>query len=35
MSGTSGYYRIGLFVEGEEVEFVRVLHRKDMYRHFP
>ncbi len=42
MSGAGGYYRvrigdyrIGLFVEGEEVEFVRVLHRKDMYRHFP
>lgn len=42
MSGAAGYYRvrigdyrIGLFVEGEEVEFVRVLHRKEMYRHFP
>jgi mRNA interferase RelE/StbE len=42
MSGASGYYRlrvgdyrIGLFVDGEEVEFVRVLHRKDVYRHFP
>ena len=42
MSGSSGYYRvrvgshrIGLAVEGEEVEFVRVLARKDIYRYFP
>lgn len=42
MSGSSGYYRvcvgdyrIGLAVEGEEVEFVRVLHRRDVYRYFP
>ena len=42
MSGSSGYYRvrigshrIGLAVEGEEVEFVRVLDRKDIYRYFP
>ena len=42
MSGASGYYRvrigdyrIGLFVEGDDVEFVRVLHRKDVYRYFP
>lgn len=42
MSGAAGYYRvrigeyrIGLFVEGEDVEFVRVLHRKEMYRYFP
>ncbi len=42
MSGAGGHYRvrigdyrIGIFVEGEEVEFVRVLHRKDVYRHFP
>ncbi len=42
MSGGSGYYRvrigshrIGLAVEGEEVEFVRVLDRKDIYKYFP
>ena len=42
MSGSSGYYRvrigshrIGLVVEGDEVEFVRVLDRKDIYRYFP
>jgi len=30
-----GDYRIGLAVESDEVEFVRVLHRKDIYRYFP
>ena len=42
MSGSNGYYRvrigrhrIGLAAEGEEVEFVRVLDRKDTYRAFP
>lgn len=30
-----GDYRIGIFVEGETVEFGRVLHRKDIYRVFP
>ena len=30
-----GDYRIGLSVEGDEAEFVRVLHRKDVYRYFP
>ena len=42
MSGGSGYYRvrvggyrIGLAVEDGEVEFVRVLDRKDIYRYFP
>ena len=42
MSGSSGFYRIrvgdyriGLVVEGEEVEFVRCLHRRDVYRYFP
>ena len=42
MSGRSGYYRVrigdfrvGLAVEGEEIEFVRVLGRKDIYKHFP
>lgn len=42
LSGHSGYYRIrigdyrvGLYVEGMTVEFVRVLHRRDIYRYFP
>ena len=42
MSGSSEYYRIrigrfriGLAVEGEEIEFVRVLGREDIYKHFP
>ena len=30
-----GDYRIGLKVEDGVVEFVRFLHRKDMYRYFP
>ena len=30
-----GDYRIGLFVKGDEVEFVRCLHRRDIYRYFP
>jgi mRNA interferase RelE/StbE len=30
-----GDYRIGLEVSGKEVIFVRFLHRKDIYRHFP
>ncbi len=30
-----GSYRIGLKVENDEVVFVRVLHRKDIYRYFP
>jgi addiction module RelE/StbE family toxin len=30
-----GDYRIGLFVEGEAVAFVRILHRKEVYRYFP
>jgi mRNA interferase RelE/StbE len=42
MSGTDGYYRIrigdyriGIAVEADVVEFVRVLHRRDLYRFFP
>lgn len=42
MSGASGFYRIrvgeyriGVAVEGDEVEFVRCLHRRDIYRYFP
>ena len=30
-----GNYRVGLFVEGETVEFVRIAHRKDIYNSFP
>ncbi|HEY2583000.1 MAG TPA: type II toxin-antitoxin system RelE/ParE family toxin [Mucilaginibacter sp.] len=30
-----GDYRIGLFVENNIVEFVRVAHRKDIYKIFP
>ena len=30
-----GDYRIGVFVEGDTVEFARVLHRKDIYDVFP
>lgn len=42
MSGSGSYYRIrvgdyrlGLVLEEGEVEFVRVLYRKDTYRYFP
>ncbi len=42
LSGTSGFYRIrvgdyriGIAVEEDEVEFVRCLHRRDIYRYFP
>ncbi|MFP4388124.1 MAG: type II toxin-antitoxin system RelE family toxin [Desulfococcaceae bacterium] len=28
-------YRVGLDIAGDEVIFVRVLHRKDIYRFFP
>ena len=30
-----GRYRIGIALEGEEVEFIRFLHRRDIYRYFP
>jgi mRNA interferase RelE/StbE len=30
-----GDYRIGLFVENNIIEFVRVIHRKDIYKVFP
>jgi len=30
-----GDYRIGLVVEGETIEFVRCLPRRDLYRYFP
>lgn len=28
-------YRIGLFIEGDTVEFARFLHRKDICKYFP
>jgi mRNA interferase RelE/StbE len=30
-----GDYRIGLFIEGDSADFVRVLPRRDVYRQFP
>jgi mRNA interferase RelE/StbE len=30
-----GEYRIGIAVEGDQVEFIRCLHRRDLYRYFP
>ena len=30
-----GNYRIGIKLEGDKVIFVRILHRKDIYRYFP
>jgi mRNA interferase RelE/StbE len=30
-----GDYRIGLFVDRETIAFIRVLHRKEVYRYFP
>ena len=30
-----GDYRLGLVLEADTVVFVRFLHRKDVYRHFP
>lgn len=42
MSGADNYYRIrigehriGLVVEGDTVQFVRCLPRRDLYRYFP
>jgi mRNA interferase RelE/StbE len=41
LSGASGYYRIrigdyrlGIALHGNEVEFVRCLHRREIYRYF-
>jgi mRNA interferase RelE/StbE len=31
----TGNYRLGLIIEAETVIFVRVLHRKEIYRYFP
>jgi mRNA interferase RelE/StbE len=30
-----GEYRLGMLVEGEAVEVVRFLHRREIYRYFP
>jgi mRNA interferase RelE/StbE len=30
-----GDYRVGMFISGDTVEFVRILHRKDIYKVFP
>jgi mRNA interferase RelE/StbE len=30
-----GDYRLGLRVEGDKVIFIRVLHRKEIYKYFP
>jgi mRNA interferase RelE/StbE len=31
----SGDYRIGLIIKNDTVHFVRLLHRKEIYRYFP
>ncbi|MBK9331583.1 MAG: type II toxin-antitoxin system RelE/ParE family toxin [Ignavibacteria bacterium] len=28
-------YRIGVIIEKTKIEFVRILHRKEIYRYFP
>jgi mRNA interferase RelE/StbE len=30
-----GSYRVGLIIKGQEVTFVRCLHRREIYRYFP
>ena len=30
-----GDYRVGVEIVGQEVTFLRVLHRKEVYRYFP
>ncbi len=30
-----GDYRVGIFVEGDMVQFARIVHRKDIYKVFP
>lgn len=30
-----GDYRIGVSIEGDEILFMRILNRKDIYRNFP
>ena len=31
----TGDYRIGITIEDDQITFIRVLHRKEMYRFFP
>ncbi len=31
----AGVFRVGVTIEGSTVTFVRVLHRKEIYRYFP
>jgi mRNA-degrading endonuclease RelE of RelBE toxin-antitoxin system len=31
----AGDYRLGIYYDGETVEFARALHRKDIYKAFP
>lgn len=30
-----GDFRVGIFVEGDMVQFARIVHRKDIYKVFP
>ena len=30
-----GDYRIGIMIDGETVNFVRILHRREIYKKFP
>ena len=30
-----GDYRLGLFLDGETILFIRVIHRREFYRYFP
>jgi mRNA interferase RelE/StbE len=30
-----GDYRLGLFLDGETILFVRIIHRREFYRYFP
>jgi mRNA interferase RelE/StbE len=30
-----GDYRIGIFIEGNTIQFARVLNRKEIYKYFP
>jgi len=30
-----GNYRVGIEIQGDNVEVMRVLHRRDFYRYFP
>jgi mRNA interferase RelE/StbE len=30
-----GDYRIGIYIEKNQIDFIRFLHRKDIYNYFP